>query len=1141
MKLLALHLRNIASIEKADIDFEHEPGLMDPDTGQPAQMFLIHGETGTGKSILLDAIAMALYDETPRLEGVADRVRNTYVDSAENEISLNSIEQYTRLGTTPGDECYSEVLFEGNDGVRYRARMELGYNRKMKSHNKWLLQVGDAPEISGKQCGEVIERAVGLNFTQFCRMAMLAQGQFSAFLCGKRKERADILERLTNTAVFSQYGEAITRLHSRKKEAVEKARALMEQAATYILGTDETEQLRQQATTATQAAQEAHARTAKLHETLALLDGIAHHHATLSQAITRLQQLRQEHESEAYKERVATVHDWDATQEQREQLGQLNIHHRRLTEALQASQQTQAEYSLLAADLAWRQQELQRRNDALEAEALWVEQQNERQALYGDAGATGEQLKALHTAMASLEKKKREKERCDTVAPTLAKELAAAVAAKHLADTAAEQARQETARLTAERDALEPGKTARDLDDTNRALLVCNTLSGQLATWKKENEQLREAVAASAAKKQALDEARQTLLDAQAQAQHDADEQQRTLRRYTTLHASLDETLEELRRGLQAGDSDICPLCGQTVGPHLYAHEQFERLLSPLQQERDAAAARAKASLEKADSARQRLGTLEGELKNLGQQVETLTQSVDKNRPNLRLAGIEAEPGDEGSAALAARIALLESQRASLGKQQERVRSLQQSIDQRQTTQRALDEEKTQKGLALQQKQTEVDNNQRQQGDLATEIATLQKELNSQHAVLHSKLAPWRPDWDADPLATATALKTEAEHYAQRVEGLRQHRAQLQNDQATASRMEAAQARLLRNHPQWPAHCEPRLHDAGDPEQAWNSLHEHCSRLQQTVEECREGIGQMVTALDTWYRSSGHDEHYLSQLAARRDIAALRDGINRTVNEIGSCDALAKNAAAAIAQSRQTLGLADDAPLPDRQTLTAEKAATEEAESAALARRSDALSKLRNDEEHRQQYNQRQEELEKLQATYARWDTINRYFGGDRFRNLVQTYILQPSLANANMYLSQITDRYTLTCSEENAQLSILVLDGYNRNEVRSSAVLSGGERFMISLALSLALSSLNRADMNVNILFIDEGFGTLDQECLDSVMKTLGRLSELNGQANRRVGIISHREELLDRIPNKIRLRRSGEGRSSVEIERTL
>jgi DNA repair exonuclease SbcCD ATPase subunit len=111
------------------------------------------------------------------------------------------------------------------------------------------------------------------------------------------------------------------------------------------------------------------------------------------------------------------------------------------------------------------------------------------------------------------------------------------------------------------------------------------------------------------------------------------------------------------------------------------------------------------------------------------------------------------------------------------------------------------------------------------------------------------------------------------------------------------------------------------------------------------------------------------------------------------------------------------------------------------------------------------------------------------------------------------------------------------VHDLYNKGQVRSATILSGGERFMISLALSLALSSLNRQDMNVNILFIDEGFGTLDEKSLESVMVTLEKLQEIAGQSNRRVGIISHREELYERIPTQIQVKRRGEGRSIVEI----
>ena len=178
-----------------------------------------------------------------------------------------------------------------------------------------------------------------------------------------------------------------------------------------------------------------------------------------------------------------------------------------------------------------------------------------------------------------------------------------------------------------------------------------------------------------------------------------------------------------------------------------------------------------------------------------------------------------------------------------------------------------------------------------------------------------------------------------------------------------------------------------------------------------------------------------------------------------------------------------------------------------------------------------------EKKLEEATEVFQKWELLNHYFGGTRFRTLVQTYILRPLLNNANIYLERITDRYKLTCSEENDQLSILVHDRYNKGQVRSATILSGGERFMISLALSLALSSLNHPDMNVNILFIDEGFGTLDERNLDSVMSTLERLQEIAGERNRRVGFICHREELVERIPVKIEVKRKGEGRSVVEI----
>ena len=132
------------------------------------------------------------------------------------------------------------------------------------------------------------------------------------------------------------------------------------------------------------------------------------------------------------------------------------------------------------------------------------------------------------------------------------------------------------------------------------------------------------------------------------------------------------------------------------------------------------------------------------------------------------------------------------------------------------------------------------------------------------------------------------------------------------------------------------------------------------------------------------------------------------------------------------------------------------------------------------------------------------------------------------------MLIGSLTDRYTLHVRP--GSFAISLSDAYQGYTLRAATTLSGGESFLVSLALALALSDID-SHLSVDTLFIDEGFGTLDEKSLDSVMATLEKLREIAGQSNRRVGIISHREELMERIPVQIHVQKRGEGRSSVEI----
>ena len=421
-------------------------------------------------------------------------------------------------------------------------------------------------------------------------------------------------------------------------------------------------------------------------------------------------------------------------------------------------------------------------------------------------------------------------------------------------------------------------------------------------------------------------------------------------------------------------------------------------------------------------------------------------------------------------------------------------------------------------------------------------------------AEIDSLLAAYDADWLKHTETTRQQLKADAQDYQHHqqllnsqqsmyssMKALTDHLSQIQ--ETIRQSYQSSLPEIMMNSPENISRStvpSPRSPESVTDE--WTSLLGQVKALTGKIHDSRATVSAATEQLQQYYRSTGKTEQTLMALSAQEGAVSIaRQFVTATDSQLKSRTDAISDAQRQIDSALKALSLDDCSQLPDPQQLLAEKSAIGTQRDELLSRMAQTESWLKMHQDNIQKLREIEGRLAEAKQRFARWDKLYRVFGGTRFRTLVQTYILRPLLNNANIYLRQITDRYSLTCSKDNEQLSILVLDSYNKNQVRSVTVLSGGERFMISLALSLALSSLNRPDMNVNILFIDEGFGTLDEKSLDSVMSTLEKLQEIAGQTSRRVGIISHREELDERIPVKIQVVKKGEGRSLVEVKNSF
>ena len=343
MKLRKLEIHNIASIENAVIDFEAAPLA-------ESNVILITGETGAGKSTILDAICLALYATTPRMN-------NTEMDGKwqENETDEMDVTDTLQLMRKNTSEAYARLSFYGSDGNDYFAEWSVERKRKNLSRT-WALKNLTHPEASpqvgnGKgsakdnEINQTVQSAVGLTFDQFCRTTMLAQGEFTRFLKSGNKEKASILEKITNTEQYAQIGAKVYDLthHKYEVEMNEVDPAKHEQP----MSSDKRTELEESVKT---IEEQLKALNAQLETKRKKADWLLTEKNLLNnqtKAQEELKQAQEAMESDAYKDKQQNVKDWDDTEDARKSLTAIDEAKRAMDTADKMIKQLQPQYIML--------------------------------------------------------------------------------------------------------------------------------------------------------------------------------------------------------------------------------------------------------------------------------------------------------------------------------------------------------------------------------------------------------------------------------------------------------------------------------------------------------------------------------------------------------------------------------------------------------------------------------------------------------------------------------------------------------------------------------------------------------------------------------------------------------------------------
>lgn len=1239
MRILAIRGTNLASLPEFEIDFTAEPLSR-------SGLFAITGRTGAGKSTILDALCVALFDKTPRLSAHGGALIGSSDEDDVSKLNSNDVRSLLRRGTASGK---AEVDFAGHDGRNYKAvwqvrRANQKASGRFQAQEVSLYDLETGQPLGGKKTEtlELIQQKIGLTYDQFRRSVLLAQGEFAAFLRADGRERAELLEKITGSDI---YGRLSMAAFNRKKEEEQKLQelerrlgdlqimeddertavqetcdrlandlaqtrnrsALLEKSATWyarqielgglisegeknlavanlehdkaagirgkLADAEQAERLRALVTDVDRSTQELEAATAaetKVREEL----------QTAEEELGRLSIILKEQEINvadadaactAEKPRFVMARDLDTRIGQSRRI--LANESGQLVKLRQETEKLSGEKSAIE-----KRMEASRKL-AGEAEE-WLAANSKVAPLAGEWGRWSKELERYAVAhqvrhnlsytraqtLINLEKAVKELQNATTIKARSELEVAAAREALAGVERAAEGFDLGELRLLCQRYEERLNQANALLQLSQRA----KASSKELADAEQQAIEAGECVAAAIKRQQALSEESIGLRGALAEAE----------RALALTIASLD--LAGHRGELKEGEE--CPLCGSLEHPFAAAGAPVESL---------------------ATAQKLRVGELQAQSVNVERELATteanrLAREKDHQRESVRAEACREELGklqrewekgrgvlneplpEQVTAPLAEEAALRFSRELALlcEEQKEKERNGLKLVKAVAPAREALDKGlKTQEAAraTFQARELESRSAEAAREKLDDELQRQEERILEIIHQLESPLGPrenWQEKLSADPVGFSDKCALWVSNWKQWEE--KKTKAVEEAAEATAG-IEAIGGRLQALRDTLAAREESFARGNGDL--AVLEAERKTFWSGRAVADVEQELENLLLAAKT---ASAATAKQVGEAEARR---ATADGVRGATNQALDCaKELQLKSMAALkssladsgldeAQVRELLGLGEEWLKTNRAALatlegTVRDAATvleERRKTAALHEESErpevaaeAISPAREEAAAMIETLERALMLERVKleqdataqqnaallapAIMAQkqqtilWQGMNELMGsadGKKFRSFAQSLTLDILLGLANGHLQSLSPRFAIM-RVPSSEMELQMIDREMGDDIRSVNNISGGESFLVSLALALGLSSLASGSSGIGSLFIDEGFGSLDQNTLDVALATLDALQA----SGRMVGVISHVAGLTERIGTRIEVKPYGGGRSRVEVK---